>query len=132
MLRGRPGYRELLRIYAELLGRTRLDGPNDLQPLLEPRDAALIYEYWCYFMLVHAAAAVLGRPAELSRFNATFAGTYVPYGYRADWPEASIIYNATYPAGATASSERRHRSYSVPLRTGLRSWRNFPFPTSRA
>ena len=54
VLRGRPGYRQVTRFFVDLQARTRLLDPTDAEQLLEVRDAALIYEYWCYFQVVEA------------------------------------------------------------------------------
>jgi predicted component of viral defense system (DUF524 family) len=118
VLRGRAGYRELVAAYLELLARTRLAEPHDVQPLLETRDAALIYEYWCYFKVVAAVSAILSRVPNLTRFAATELGTHVPYGYLADWGAVQAIYNLSY---APSNSEPRHGrdSYSVRLRPDI-------------
>ena len=47
VLRGRAGYREVTRFFVDLQARTRLLDQADARQLLELRDAALIYEYWC-------------------------------------------------------------------------------------
>lgn len=116
VLRGRAGYRELLGFYSDLLARTRLSNPHDMHALLELRDAALIYEYWCYFRVVEAVGDVLGQPARLGRLAVTPSGTHVPYGYRADWGLAEVLFNVTYSKPATGSWERGRHSYSVRLR----------------
>lgn len=119
VLRGRVGYRELLAIYTELLARTCLTEPDDLQPLLELRDAALIYEYWCYFKLVAAIGTILDRPAEVSRLTTTPLGVRVPYGYRSDWGDVEALYNITFSASAAGSPTRGWDSYSVRLRPDI-------------
>lgn len=119
VLRGRPGYRELLRFYAELLTRTRLAEPHDLQALLELRDAAEIYEYWCYFRVVAAIADVMQAPAQVDRFATNALGARVPFGYRAVWQGAEVIYNVTYSRPATGPSVMGRDSYSVRLRPDI-------------
>jgi predicted component of viral defense system (DUF524 family) len=119
VLRGRAGYRELLRFYIDLMSRTVLAEPHDLRNLLELRDAAEIYEYWCYFRVVDAVAAALETSARLSRFAAQALGTRVPYGYRAQASGVEIVYNLTFsrPPGGTA--QPGHHSYSVRLRPDI-------------
>src|SRR5205085_2625672 len=101
------------------ISRTGLAGPNDLQSLLELRDAAEIYEYWCYFKVVDAVAEIVGAPPLLSRFAARPLGTRVPYGYMATVGEANVLYNVTYSRPAHRQAEIGHDSYSVRLRPDI-------------
>lgn len=119
VLRGRPGYRELLSIYLDLLARTHMALPHDLRPLLELRDAALIYEYWCFFRVVAAASETLGSAPSISRFSVTELGSKVPYGYRAQWPGLEIVYNETFSPDAAGAGKRGKNSYSVRLRPDI-------------
>jgi len=111
VLRGRPGYRELLRFYMELLDRSRLTEPHLMRPLLELRDAALIYEYWCYFQVVAAVTECLGTSMRVDRFAVSPLGSRVPFGYRAAALGVEVVYNYTYSSPA--------ESYSVPLRPDI-------------
>ena len=119
VLRGRAGYREVLSTYLELLARTRVARPHDLQRLLELRDAALIYEYWCYFNVVSAVTQVLSLSPTLSRFSVDELGSRVPYGYRAMWDGVEAVYNATFSPDVTGNGKRGEDSYSVPLRPDI-------------
>jgi predicted component of viral defense system (DUF524 family) len=119
VLRGRAGYRELLRFYSHFISRTGLAGPNDRQSLLELRDAAEIYEYWCYFQVVEAVAEIVGASPVLSRFAATPLGTRVPYGYEATVGATKVLYNVTYSRPAHGQAEIGHDSYSVRLRPDI-------------
>jgi predicted component of viral defense system (DUF524 family) len=119
VLRGRAGYRELLRFYSQLLSRTGMTVPTDMQNLLELRDAAEIYEYWCYFQVVEAAAEVSGAVPVLSRFAARPLGTRVPYGYEAAVGDAKVLYNMTYSRPAHGQAEIGRDSYSVRLRPDI-------------
>jgi predicted component of viral defense system (DUF524 family) len=119
VLHGRAGYRELLRCYVDLLARTRLAEPNDMAALLEMRDAALIYEYWCYFQVVNAVERAVGVPAVIERFGLTTLGTHVPYGYRARFDAAEVLYNDTFSACTSAPAQQGRHSYSVRLRPDI-------------
>jgi uncharacterized protein len=107
VLRGRPGYRQVTRFFVDLQARTRLLDAADAQPLLEARDAALIYEYWCYFQVVEAVSDVLGHRPAATRFRYGCFGSNVPRAYAADFGAAHVWFNREF---------RRPRSYSVPLR----------------
>ena len=119
VLRGRAGYRELLRFYIDLMSRTALTEPHDLRSLLELRDAAEIYEYWCYFRVVGAVAAALGTSPKLNRFAAQAMGTRVPYGYRAQAGGVEVLYNLTFSRPARGAAQVGHHSYSVRLRPDI-------------
>jgi predicted component of viral defense system (DUF524 family) len=119
VLRGRAGYRQLLGFYLELLARTQLSDPNDSQVLLELRDAALIYEYWCFFRVVDTIVDTLSSAAKVDRFVAGRLGTRVQYGYAARVGSAKVIYNATYSRPASGVPEVGRDSYSVRLRPDI-------------
>ncbi len=119
VLRGRAGYRQLLRCYIELMARTRLSEPSDMRALLELRDAALMYEYWCYFRVVDGVADSLRTAAQVDRFAVDAVGSRVPYGYRAKVGHATILYNETYSRPASGSPEIGQHSYSVRLRPDI-------------
>ena len=110
VLRGRPGYRQVTRFFVDLQARTRLLDADDVQRLLEARDAALIYEYWCYFQVVEAVADVLGRRPAATRFQYGCFGSNVPRAYAAEFGSARVWFNLDF---------RRPRSYSVPLRPDI-------------
>jgi uncharacterized protein len=119
VLRGRAGYRELLHFYAQLRSRTGLSEPHGLQSPLELRDAAEIYEYWCYFRVVAAVAESWGVSPELSRFATKALGTRVPYGYLAKMGDAKVLYNVTYSRPALGQAQIGQHSYSVRLRPDI-------------
>jgi predicted component of viral defense system (DUF524 family) len=119
VLRGRPGYRELLRCYGDLLARTRLVEPHDMRALLELRDAALIYEYWCYFQVVAAVEQVVGERAIVDRLASTALGTHVPYGYCARCGPVDVLFNVTFSRPTGIPAKRGQNSYSVRLRPDI-------------
>lgn len=110
VLRGRPGYREVTRFFVDLQARTRLLDADDAQRLLEARDAALIYEYWCFFQVVKAVRAVLGREPNVTPFRYRSFGSHVPHAYSAEFGPARVSFNLEF---------RPPRSYSVRLRPDI-------------
>jgi predicted component of viral defense system (DUF524 family) len=109
VLRGRPGYREFARFFVDLQSRTRLLTAFDAERLLDARDAALIYEYWCFFQVVSALSSVLGKQPKATRFRFDSFGASLPRGSDVDFGTARVWFNREF----------RKRSYSVPLRPDI-------------
>jgi uncharacterized protein DUF2357 len=80
VLRGRPGYRQLTRWYIDLLARSRQDVQPGIAQLLELRDAAEIYEHWCFYQVVDATTRTLRRRPTLRPLPADEWGVTVPWG----------------------------------------------------
>jgi len=120
VLRGRTGYRELLRFYLELVARTQFTAPHDLRNVLELRHAADIYELWCFFAVVKAVAATLDAAPELTRFSFGTHAAKVPWGYRAGWPGVDVFFNRSYSRpGAGGTPQAGAHSYSLRLRPDI-------------
>lgn len=119
VLRGRAGYRELLRCYTELLARTRLAEPHEMRTLLELRDAAEIYEYWCFFRVLAAVADIADSPVTVGRFAVEHLGARLPYGYRGSARGTDVLYNVTYSRPVSAPAQKGQDSYSVRLRPDI-------------
>jgi predicted component of viral defense system (DUF524 family) len=120
VLRTRPGYRELSRLYSDLLGRSRVAEPHDAQRLLELRDAADIYEYWCYFKVVESLEELLGKPLRRDRFTASHLEAKFEWGYIAEWDEVTAIYNESFPRrDSRAAHDPSKGSYSLALRPDI-------------
>jgi len=101
VLRGRAGYRNLLATYTQLLQHASRAEPHAAQPLLELRDAAAIYELWCFFQIAEAISTINGIPDEVDSFAVEPMHSRVPRGYSLRWKDASLVYNQTFgPAGA--------------------------------
>jgi predicted component of viral defense system (DUF524 family) len=110
VLRGRPGYRQVTQFFVDLQARTRLLDADDAQRLLELRDAALIYEYWCYFQVVDAVTAVLRKKPAPAPFRYDSFGSKLPWAYAADFGSVRVWFNREF---------RKPHSYSVPLRPDI-------------
>ncbi|REJ85106.1 MAG: DUF2357 domain-containing protein [Acidobacteria bacterium] len=117
VLRGRRGYKGVLRCYVRMRLGSRLPlDEEQARRLLEIRDIADLYELWCYFRMVEEVSRVLGTPAAASRFRADHRQVKVPYDFRVRWPGGQTLdYNSSFRR--SASSQRR--SYSVPLRPDI-------------
>ena len=119
VLRARPGYREVSAFGRDLLGRTRMPPTETFAALLELRDAALLYEIWCYFQVVDVIAAIAGRPPRLDAFEVTATSAKMRWGYEARWDGLSATYNARFPVVKTGAAQHGRHSYSLPLRPDI-------------
>lgn len=119
VLRGRSGYREVSTFYADLLARTRLNQRGDVQVLLETRDAADIYEIWCFFALVDELVKLKGEPVDVDRLPMDKLGAKMPWTYQVVWPDAQLTYNKTFSGAADSEFVSGKHSYSVGLRPDI-------------
>jgi predicted component of viral defense system (DUF524 family) len=120
VLRRKPGYRELLRLHAALDERLRTDDPHEPARLLELRDAADIYEYWCFIRVVKALEAELeASPATIKPFKVTDLGSRIQWRYRLAWPELTVTYNDTFPSLGSGTWSHGVNSYSLRLRPDI-------------
>jgi predicted component of viral defense system (DUF524 family) len=108
VLRGRPGYRDVARFFADLRSTTQLLNGSDAETLLEARDAALIYEYWCFFRVVDAVAAVTAAHPRL-RYE------FTPFTATVGRSNGVVVGNCT----VWFNRQYVKRSYSVPLRPDI-------------
>lgn len=116
VLRGRPGYRDVLRLYADLLGRTRIVPPSAAIRIVGLRDIATLYEWWCYFQVVSAVSDTLGPPIRMDPAAPTWQGPELRYGLTAQFPESvRVEFNRSF----SRSQAGKHRSYSVTLRPDI-------------
>jgi hypothetical protein len=115
-LRSRPGYRELLATYTELMDHASRAEPHNAQALLELRDAAAIYEFWCFFQVAEAVTDVCGPALDASRFAVETTHSQVPWGYSLRWEEASLTYNLVFAGAASTEEWPGSASYSRELR----------------
>ena len=63
VLQRKEGYRQLLSLYALLQLLTRYDLPCfDFAHLLESKDTAILFEYWCFFLIKDILDNQFGKP----------------------------------------------------------------------
>jgi predicted component of viral defense system (DUF524 family) len=116
VLRGRRGYRHVLQLYADLIGRPRLIPPQALMRIVGVRDIATLYEWWCLFELIDATAATLGPPLKIVPASEGWQGAELGQGLRAEFPlGVRIDFNRSF----SRSKSGNYRSYSVALRPDL-------------
>lgn len=118
VLRSKPGYRDLLALHHELRARSHASAPHDAARLLESRDAADIYELWCFVRVVGALELLLGPPRARDRFEVTDFQAELRWGYSVAWEEVTALYNATFSRTA-AGGGADFQSYSLRLRPDI-------------
>jgi predicted component of viral defense system (DUF524 family) len=116
VLRGRPGYRDVLRLYADLLGGTRILPASAAIRIVGLREISALYEWWCFFEVVRAVADILGPPVRVDPAGATWQGAELGQGLTAHFAASvRVEFNRSF----SKSQGGRHRSYSVPLRPDI-------------
>jgi predicted component of viral defense system (DUF524 family) len=116
VLRSRPGYHDLFALHGDLQARMHATRPHDAEPLLESRDAATIYEFWCFVRVVRALEVILGPPLRRDRFAADGFQAKLSWGYAVSWAGVEALYNVSFPGPRVAATETDLRSYSLRLR----------------
>lgn len=116
VLRGRPGYRDVLRLYADLLGRTRIVPPSASIRIVGLRDIAALYEWWCFFQVVRAVSDTLGPPVRFDPVAPSWQGAELGQGLAAHFAGGvRVEFNRSF----SRSQGGKHRSYSVTLRPDI-------------
>jgi predicted component of viral defense system (DUF524 family) len=116
VLRGRLGYRDVLRLYADLLGRTRIVPPSAGARIVGLRDIAALYEWWCFFRVVAAVSNTLGPPVRIDPAAPTWQGAELGQGLTAHFcGSVRVEFNRSF----SRSHAGKHRSYSVTLRPDI-------------
>jgi predicted component of viral defense system (DUF524 family) len=116
VLRGRPGYRDVLRLYGDLLGRTRIVPPAAAIRLVGLRDIAALYEWWCFFQVVRTVSDTLGPPVRVDPAVSSWQGAELGQGLTAHFSgKVRVEFNRSF----SRSPGGRHRSYSVTLRPDI-------------
>jgi len=101
----RDGYRELLQLH-RLFNVARRPFFEPLAEAIDSRDVATLYEYWCFFELVHRLEEMWGKASIQLKVE---EGGGLQPGVTAKFSDdRQLVYNKTFG--------RRKGSYSVPLR----------------
>lgn len=102
----RDGYRELLQLY-RLFHLARHPFFQPLAEAIDSRDVATLYEYWCFFELVHRLEEMWGKAKIELEVGETGE---LQWGVTAHFSDGrKLVYNEGFGRG-------RGRSYSVSLR----------------
>ncbi|MFP4029716.1 MAG: DUF2357 domain-containing protein [Candidatus Brocadiia bacterium] len=110
VLNSHSGYREILRHFSRLsLATSYPIDPEDLRAIIESKDIATLYEYWCFFLLAQMLSEVLGPPQNAQFARSDEMRRNLDGRLRLEWPGgAKLWYQKHYGA--------QKGSYSVSLR----------------
>jgi predicted component of viral defense system (DUF524 family) len=118
VLQRRRGYRDVYRHYQRLHATTRNLPLSEhaVRELIEGRDIALLYEVWCFFRVIDALEALLGRASEAVTTDASEFERSLGRSCSVRWSCGTrAVYNATFRRGGKAPFE----STSVTLRPDI-------------
>jgi len=118
-LQKRGGYREIFGHFSRMnLGAKFPISSDDLRAIIEDKDIARLYEYWCFFKVAGIIKDILGegqvatRPLE----EITEKGVHLRQGPSIEWNGQSTVnlsYNRHFPA------KTQKQSYSLGLRPDI-------------
>ncbi len=93
VLQGRSGYREMLGHFSRLSLATGYPIDDEsLRMMIEAKDIATLYEYWCFFELVAAVSAALGKPKRADRAATTDDRRELGGTLRVEWQDGTVLY----------------------------------------
>jgi predicted component of viral defense system (DUF524 family) len=117
VLQGRRGYRDIFRHFVTLRLSSRIPISRDLaRDLMEAKDIALLYEIWCFFVLVREMQNILGPPLTAVRLSGSELQLNLSPELDVRWKNGtSLSYNPRFSRGR---GEPRF-SYSLPLRPDI-------------
>ena len=116
VLRKRPGYRDVLTLYADLLGRTRVVPPAAAMRIVGLRDIATLFEWWCFFQVVDAMASSHGPPLRVDPSLKVGRGPSLAKASRRTSPG---VFGSSSIVASRGPLKGGHHSYSVPLRPDI-------------
>jgi len=111
-------YREVLRASGLLRGASRALPLSDAQvvKLLEVKDIALLYELWCWYVVLGIVGDKIGTPSMTTPLRADELKLSLAWGALASWPNGvELAYNPYY----TPLAGWHGRSRSVELRPDI-------------
>lgn len=118
VLQRRVGYRDFLLGYARLEAGLRFPlASSDLSMILEAKDIAKLYEYWCYFRVAEGLTSLLGSPDSALVLEPDLLRTVMARETRLTWSVGgeplTLSYDRTFKGGKAGES------YSVTLRPDI-------------
>jgi len=117
VLQRRRGYKDVLRHHLALRAAARI--PFDratAERLLGLKDVATLYELWCYFAVVDAVSAVIGRRPDDADAMKVQDEVDLGYGFRVTWDGGPTVY---YNLSFTPKKSLPRRSASLWLRPDI-------------
>jgi uncharacterized protein len=118
VLRARRGYKETYVHFSRLYLSSRVPLSEELSwDLLQAKDIALLYELWCFFVMVRSLGEVLNGPPDLAHtLQVDDLELHASWGLAVEWEgRARLVYNESF----SRSKPEAQRTYSVPLRPDI-------------
>ncbi len=117
-LQKRGGYREILRYFSKMnLGAKFPVSDKDLKSIIEDKNIAKLYEYWCFFKVAGIIKTLLIGGQETAFEEITEKGVHVRQGPVIKWTmnenRLELAYNRHFP------TKTRKQSYSLGLRPDI-------------
>ncbi|KEO84397.1 DUF2357 domain-containing protein [Tumebacillus flagellatus] len=118
VLQRKVGYRQWFAFYQEWLQGIRYPfEPEEMQVLVETRDVAKIFEYWCFFQVLQTIEAVSGvRRPKVKLTNSEDEGAHLGNGvevsYQIGEKELIVYFNKSF-------SRKKGSSYTLQVRPDI-------------
>lgn len=117
VLQRRRGYRDVLRHHLALRAAARIPFARaTAERLLGLKDVATLYELWCYFAVVDAVSAVIGRRPDHVDAMKVQDEVDLGHGFRVAWEGGPAVY---YNLSFTPKKSPPRRSASLWLRPDI-------------
>ncbi|MGB4842932.1 MAG: DUF2357 domain-containing protein, partial [Ferruginibacter sp.] len=125
VLQRKEGYRQLFSLYSLLQLLTRYDLPCfDFSHLLESKDTATLFEYWCFFLIKNILDDQFGKPRHYQLVNGDSRNQKLVEGISLKYKNGlSFSFNQSYSssnglasANMSTTGYRWGESYSQALR----------------
>ena len=124
VLQRKEGYRQLFSLYSLLQLLTRYDLPCfDFAHLLESKDTAKLFEYWCFFLIKDILDDQFGKPRHYQLVNGDSHNQKLVEGINLEYENGlSFWFNRSYKASnGLASADMSMKGYQ-PEESYSRAW----------
>ncbi|MFC5530426.1 DUF2357 domain-containing protein [Cohnella yongneupensis] len=118
VLQRKAGYRQWYSFYQHWLLGGKFPMPDEwIRTLVDTRDIAKIYEYWCFFMVADIVERIWGSPSEIKRIEGWDESGLLTQGLQMDFAAPnrmlSVYYNKCFVGGQQSYSQNYSPDISV-------------------
>lgn len=114
VLQKAEGYRQVFKHFHKLALSSQypIDG-DSLQRIIEGKDVATLYEYWCFFTMARILRSLLGEPEKAAAGTRGELAVWLSHRISLSFPgSVELQFNRSYPGNS-------NKSYSVSLRPDI-------------